>query len=203
MTRLLVLALLVFGCKDTSNRVDLVLGTSNTNAFECRANDGPGLLVSRAHDAGLAAFVVDFIALEGIPGCRSGEIASWCRESSERCQITRRECFNVLEVGETVAEFEERIEEELATATIEDAPDVPLLVRVVGVASNCAEIEAGGLDFECLELLGCGHSCPVVLDQVRGEIIIALDTFSQQCEDEVRLCASSDFAAGAETCRLP
>ena len=76
---------------------------------------------------------------------------------------------------------------------IDDAPDVPMIVRAVITLESCASIErieqgsyqslAGG------DALGCAYSCPFVPDTVQGSIVLGLDAMEDSCERNMRVCA--------------
>ncbi|MBA3818779.1 MAG: hypothetical protein H0X17_07800, partial [Deltaproteobacteria bacterium] len=91
------------------------------------------------------------------------------------------------------------IREELATRgdILSDAPDRPVVIRVVATTQPCdeiAQVEPGdpslyvGLDARAA--VGCAYSCPVLLDEVTGSISVSLDALDDRCEASVAVCAA-------------
>jgi hypothetical protein len=137
-----------------------------------------------------AAFVFDFIETDGIPSCRAGSIASYCDTS--RCEVTVRRCFDVdvcvtSDVRGTVEVADEAIRSASDGVILDDAPDGPVLVRMMGAAQRCEDVEREGL--EARAIFGCAYSCPAQLDSVEGTVLLDLDAFDDECGQNALSCA--------------
>ena len=58
----------------------------------------------------------------------------------------------------------------------------------------------GDLDVDCTKLMGCAYSCPVVLGEADGDIVLDIETIDEQCESYVEVCASSHGLRVENTC---
>ncbi len=75
---------------------------------------------------------------------------------------------------------------------LDDAPDDPIVVRVAATQQTCDELLPPDGSLPALEpelAVGCAYSCPVVLDDLRGTLGLALDTLDDRCGPQVRACA--------------
>lgn len=201
--------LLAAACGEQVHGVRLVFTNDGkgTRGFFCKEEDGDGFLLKRALTSGHASIVVDYVHLGGSPLCRPIKLFDWCR--SNGCEIFEEErtCIDLPPVDgtdggqpealDTVSEALRELEGALVTA---DAPQEPVLVRVVAMASTCAEVKAGGIAFDCHALIGCANSCPIFLPSVE-EVPLDLDAAGEHCEDAVVTCASSDLGSPETSCQ--
>ncbi len=187
--------------------LDLAAGPGGTPAgFYCRAPSATGgapfLLEQTAPlappcastcESGVcrsAAFVFDFVETDGVPSCRAGSIASYCDTS--RCEVAVRRCFDVdvcvtSDVRRTVEVADEAIRRASAGVILAEAPDGPVMIRMIGAAQRCDEIERDGLDARAT--FGCAYSCPAQLDSVEGTVLLDLDAFDDECGQSALACA--------------
>jgi len=188
-------------------RLELARGPGGLPAgFLCRAptagGGGPRLLEQVASqfapcDASCgagscrrAAFVFDFIETAGVPSCRGGALAAFCGE--ERCALTVRRCFEVdtcldPEISSTIQSVDDGLHLATGGVVLPDAPTAPVLVRMIGTAQSCADVEAGGL--ARASVFGCAYSCPAQLDAVEGSVLLDLDVLDDECGASVHACA--------------
>ncbi|MBI2893059.1 MAG: hypothetical protein HYY06_05870 [Deltaproteobacteria bacterium] len=213
-----VALLLGLGCS-TYNKVSLEFADVPTgdgdvsvpHGFFCKVDGRP--LAAVASEAageatGRACIVTDLIYWNSrqMPGCRPAELLNFCRKGENDCEPIRRGVVDVdLPDGGT---FAERVAQTLATvrgkpAEVYDTPALPLVVRVFATFQPCADLDPGeagdrisGHDQDLV--FGCAYSCPVWLDDVRGEILLDLDSFDPECGRSVRACSSNDFAREAD-----
>ncbi|MEZ4299246.1 MAG: hypothetical protein R3B70_30125, partial [Polyangiaceae bacterium] len=176
--------------------------------FVCKEADGDEYLARRAFTEGHAAVVIDYVRLGGSPLCRPIKLLDWCREQGCELLGELRACVDLPPIpkGAAGAPAEALVKQAISALQGETvtpaAPDEPVLVRVVAVAATCADIEAGGLDFDCTKLIGCANSCPVYLPAVE-EVPLDLDVSGDHCEDAVVVCASRDLGAPETACPGP
>lgn len=177
------------------------------DGFMCRDSTGTPIL-SRLEDASgqmqPAALVLDFIRLGGLPGCRSGQVVSWCADHPCAPIAEHRACVPVqfspidgLSRPQLRAAVLDSLRSLGGTALTPDAPDEFVLVRMVGTAQACGEVERrpdGTLPpFDEARLVGCVYSCPVLLDALEGDLYLGFDTLTDLCEQGVRVCAAGDL----------
>lgn len=204
------LAVLVAGCVVRHDvQLELANGPGNAPAgFFCRAPSATGgapFLIDQVSDqlapcatsceAGAqcrrASFVFDFVETGGLPSCRAGSIASFCEGGT--CRVTLRRCFEVDtciapgDLASTVNAAGEGLHAASGGVILEEAPDGPVLVRMVGSAQSCDEITRDGLDARAL--FGCAYSCPAQLDAVEGTVQLDLDAFDDECGATALACA--------------
>jgi hypothetical protein len=197
--------LLLASCEERVRRVSLSFSDDGDGprGFLCKESAGDDYLLTRALDGGRASLVVDFIRLGGFPLCRPIKLLDWCRENG--CEILggKRACFDLpplpSDAGEAFEAAATAVSDLEGSTVTSSAPDEPVLVRVVAVAATCAEVEAGGLTFDCAKLMGCANSCPVYLPGV-DDVPLDLDVSGEQCEDAVVVCASADLGSPAASC---
>ncbi len=201
-------ALLAVGCVvERDVRLELARGPGGAPAgFLCRvpmeAGGGPRLLEQVASqlapcDASCAtgscrraAFVFDFIETPGVPSCRGGALAAFC--SAERCTLPVRRCFEVdtcvaSDLDSTIQSVNDGLRAATGGVVLADAPASPVLVRMVGTAQSCADVESDGLVRE--SVFGCAYSCPAQLDAVEGSVLLDLDILDDECGASVYACA--------------
>lgn len=200
------ISVLAAACDERVHEVRLAFTDDGqgVRGFVCK-EPGGGYLALRAVETGHASIVVDYIRLGGAPLCRPVKLLDWCRDHG--CPILKelRACLDLpavppdasIEPGhDPVGDALRSLQGSLVSP---DAPEEPVLVRVVATARTCAEVEAGGVAFECESLIGCANSCPVFLPSV-GEVPLDLDVSSDQCEAAVIVCASADLGDPDTSC---
>ena len=135
--------------------------------------------------------VVDFVDLGGLPDCRSAQLFDWCAENNCSVMSDHRACFpgQVNPQPGQGLDLRQPLEALSDAVVTRDAPDEPLIMRVIATAQSCDDIMAGSA-LDCALLMGCVHSCPVKLDQLDGDLLLDLDAFNNRCHDAVNLCAS-------------
>lgn len=161
-------------------------------------------LIERARvDGGPIAIhaIVDLISLGGYPGCRTAELSAWC-SSGHTCQPSRRRCLPLTIDGTRTdaAEISAQIAKAFGSGVIidEDAPDEPVVVRVVGIAKEgaCAPEETDPRVPFTSPLVGCAYSCPVVLTSVSGPVLVDVDVFRTTCSDTLIQSCAAFFVDG-------
>lgn len=150
-------------------------------------------LIERATDGKGGADVhllVEYIGLGGTPGCRAAELIGWC--STHACRPIRRSCIAV-HLDAAALASPEKVSRALADGfgagrTLDDnAPDQPVLVRILGVAKSgaCTAEEESPGPVLTDPVVGCAYSCPTVLTANSGVITVDLDLFTPKCTEEV------------------
>jgi hypothetical protein len=134
--------------------------------------------------------VFDFIETAGVPSCRASSIAAFC--DSSPCNVTVRRCFDAevclsSDQQETVDAVDEALRIASGGVILDEAPNGPVLVRMIGTAQACADVRAEGLDGR--STFGCAYSCPAQLDAVEGSVQLDLDAFDDECGSNVFACA--------------
>ncbi|HVE85386.1 MAG TPA: hypothetical protein VND93_21180 [Myxococcales bacterium] len=202
------LSLLLVTCVEV-RQVRITFGDQGEglDGFMCRDTTGTPILSRLEDGAGQmqpAALVLDFIRLGGLPGCRSGQVMSWCSDHPCAPIAEHRACISVqfsppdgLSRAELRASIQDALHSLGGTLLTGDAPDEFVLVRLVGTAQSCAEVERqadGTLPvFDEARLVGCVYSCPVLLDALEGDLFLGFDTLTDLCEQGVRVCAAGDL----------
>jgi hypothetical protein len=203
-----VLALAAAAACSPEHTVTLDLGVTGDPdrlpaGFACVRDDTGELMMADAltGDELALTLVVDFLDMDGgVPLCRGDAIARWCEDHGGCLPIEIpggvRYCTELrvtVDVGDPVASANAFNAALSGAVVIEDAPDVPVMVRVVGTLQSCGEVErwsgAGYPVFDPARVVGCEYSCPVFLDEV-DELVLSLDTFDQNCEQLVLQCAA-------------
>ena len=146
-------------------------------------------LIERARtDGGTIAMhaIVDLVSLGGYPGCRTSELSAWCTSGHE-CKPSRRRCMPITIDGTSSdpAEISAQIPSAFGSGVVldEDAPDEPVVIRVVGVAKegDCTPEEMDPRAPLAMPLVGCAYSCPVLLTSVSGPVLVDVDVFRTTC----------------------
>lgn len=209
----ILLALAIVGCSVQHDvPIDIVgLDRGRPQGFGCRAPSamGGGPLLTQivapdlapcsmacdtAGSCRTAAYVFDFVELGGVPSCGSSALVEWCSGDPSRCHVTARRCFDVdaCVVGSgtsSAASVEAGLREAANGVILDPAPDGFVLVRLVGSAQSCAQIESTGVSRR--EVFGCVYSCPEQLDGVMGAVQLGLDSgFNDECGALVYGCAT-------------
>ncbi len=194
-------------------RLQLGDGTSITQGFLCRTEVAlPGLapgdlLFERGHDLATGAvsfsLVIDVVALgEVLPGCLPEEILGVCR-GNQGCGVEARFCAPITvpgPVGKALVTMTESERAGFVSAVssalralpplFRDAPDGPVIARSVISTQSCAQLTTSPPGaFSADRLLGCAYSCPVVLDQLDGDLRLGFATSDESCAPEVKACA--------------
>jgi len=202
------LGLLLASCVQT-RQVELTFGDEGEglDGFMCRDPAGAPILDRLQDGAGQmlpAALVLDFIRLGGLPGCRSGQVMSWCVDhpcapiaSHRACVEAQFSSVDGLTRPQMRASLQQVMTSLKGTLLTGDAPDEFVLVRLVGTAQSCdqlAQLPDGTLPaFDDSKLVGCVYSCPVLLDSLQGDLFLGFDTLTDLCEQGVRVCAAGDL----------
>jgi hypothetical protein len=202
------LGLLLASCIEI-RQVELTFGDQGEglDGFMCRDTSGTPILTRLQDGSGQmqpAALVLDFIHLGGLPGCRSGQVMSWCVDHPCAPIPEHRACVSAqfsTAGGLTRQELRASVQQTMSslegTLVTGDAPDEFVLVRLVGTAQTCEELARrpdGTLpDFDDAKLVGCVYSCPVLLDALEGDLFLGFDTLTDICEQGVRVCAAGDL----------
>jgi hypothetical protein len=165
---------------DTLSQGFLCVGDISGEELIRSANIGDGKL--------RFAVVVDIIGLGSkVPGCRGEELITAC--SGGQCTLEHRACrivtIDIDPMMDRGPEILAKLRAELADfQVIDNAPDEPVLIRVMSVKGECPSL----VDNVASTALGCAYSCPTRLDDV-DEVFVSLDTLTNQCENAVRICA--------------
>lgn len=208
LAAILALNLVLVTCVEV-RRIQITFGEQGEglDGFLCRDTAGTPILTRLDDGSGQsrpAALVVDFIRLGGLPGCRSGQVVRWCVDHPCAPIAEHRACIEVQFsplTGLTRPQLRQAVQESLrnmdGTLLSGDAPDEFVLVRVVGTAQTCAEVERRGdgtiPPFDEDRLVGCAYSCPVLLDSLEGDLFLGFETLTDVCEQGVRVCAAGDL----------
>ncbi len=209
MNRLALACVLLVGC-ERHRDLQVLFGPSATDlsiGFQCKDPGGDPLLARAiVSGTGKARFqlVVDLIGMgTRLPGCRGEEILATCAATGQ-CQLqppsVGRYCETIeLDVSglgteaSILAQLRDTFHDTEAGRIIDDAPDVPLIVRAVITLESCASVQRIEQDsYQTLvaaDALGCAYSCPFVPDTVQGSIVLGLDAMPGTCEANMRLCA--------------
>ncbi len=206
----LALACVMLVACDRHRDIQVLFGPTVTDlsiGFQCKDSlDNPLLKRAIVDGTNKARFqlVVDLIGVgTRLPGCRGEEIIATCAATG-RCQLqppsVGRYCetveLDMSGIGDEaslLAQLRDKFHDTEAGQIIEDAPDVPLIVRAVITLESCASIERIEQDsYQALvgdDALGCAYSCPFVPDTVVGSIVLGLDAVPLSCENNMRRCA--------------
>ena len=203
MTRYLIILSAVFGACTERHQVELALGPADPGlsvGFRCLQDGTDMLMIARSLKAGNLVFslVVDVIDLHGkVPGCRGEELLTSCEGGGCSIPVAYnpvRFCRELVIPFINVDTVRAALLEALQGAEIvHDAPDAAVLLRAVTTRQPCSEITGANageyVDLDVDLALGCAYSCPLQLDQTDGTVSLSLDTLSDRCESQVRLCA--------------
>lgn len=190
-----------------------------SRGYKCLEEDGVLPMARRGFSAnGTLEFqlVIDFIDMGGVPSCRGEEILTWCQDPDHACEplvLPERYCKTVTLAGFTLGNLRDQLNEaslvpriydqirtEDGGLIIADAPDVPVLVRAVATTQPCSELTTpinghyppfdtdNSVPMDA-KLIGCAFSCPVLLDQVDGDVELGFDSLEPRCEPAVQVCA--------------
>jgi hypothetical protein len=191
-----LLALWLAGCAADVNEVALILPEDGAVGLTCVDSETGEPLLTRARVTGgtvEVSVVVDYLRFEGVPSCRPTQLLAWCAERG--CPAVARDCRTVrLPVPggtPTLPEIQDAVLTELARGgpVTSDAPDGVVLVRMVVTNQACDALLPSPGERPprpaCDDLLGCLYSCPVQLDEVRGDVLLELDSLTEQCDEVV------------------
>ncbi len=200
--RFLPLVVLFVACAPTRT-VSLTFGQDGEglDGFMCKDDAGQYLL-NRLPPDGAASLVFDFVQLQGVPGCRTGQLLEWCKDHDCSPIPNARGCVPVTLSApdpdrETLrAALRESMKSVRGHEAIGDAPDEFVLVRVVGTTQTCDEVRARSTSepLETSKLLGCAYSCPVLLDRVEQAVYLGFDGFVGKCAQGVLICSAEQLS---------
>jgi hypothetical protein len=199
----------LLSCVET-RQVSLTFGSEGEGLDGFMCKDAAGLpMLERLSDADggtrTASIVVDFVRLQGVPGCRSGQLVQWCATHECRAIESGRSCTTVALPSKAAgvdrpalrAQLLEAMGQLSGQSIVNDAPDEFVLVRLLATGQSCDQLlpaEGGPLPaFDEPQLVGCAYSCPVLIDKVDQDIYLGFETLTGQCEQGVRLCAAGDL----------
>ena len=191
------------------NHVRLSFGDQGDGllGFECTPAGGGQPILARALPSAKINVVVDFIPLASDPGARSAELIGYCSRHACTPLAQDRTCIpgvSLVGVSGSGAGFRASLatvlENDLAgTPLVSNAPDGPVLVRVVGTVESCTLLDASGgsvPSFDPSKLVGCAYGGPAHLDSVRGDLFVGFDEFVSNCEPGVDVCAGKFSVSG-------
>jgi hypothetical protein len=137
-----------------------------------------------------AAYVFDFVEVPGVPSCRGAALVDWCGTPG-RCRVAARRCFEVDTCVSSSAATSASVHDGLRAATggvvLDSPPSSTVLVRLVGTAQSCADVDTTGLTRS--DVFGCAYSCPVQLTSTQGAVQLDLDALDDDCGSLVYGCA--------------
>lgn len=209
MRHLALVCMLLVAC-DRQHDIQVLFGPSATElsiGFQCRDSAGAPLL-RRAIIPGTSKarfqVVIDLITVGSrLPGCRGEEIIAACAATGtcklqppnlgRYCETVEVDVSDLDSEASILEQLRDRFHDTETGRIIDDAPDVPLIVRAVVTLESCASVERVVSDsYQALDgpsALGCAYSCPFVPDTVQGSIALGLDALDENCESNMRLCA--------------
>lgn len=206
MKHVMLLALLA-GCAPT-NVVQLTFGENGEglDGFMCKDQNNQSLL-KRLPGDGAASLVFDFIELNGVPGCRTGQLIEWCKTHNCIPRAETRTCVPVTleQPAATRAELRAQLKNSMRQVrgheASADAPNDFVLVRVVGTTESCDAVmnRPTSDPLEPNQLLGCAYSCPVLLDRVETAVFLGFDGFVDNCSQGVLICSAEKLSWKVET----
>ncbi len=180
------IAVLVAAACSRDNHVMLAVGNGSNvcPGFLCNdpnAGSDGGLLIytkGLAIEDNTVGLVLDIITLPTLPDCSGDSIIDACRVGSDAgaadvCVrlMNSRKCLTLKGSGMTSGDVAANIEADLASHPdiFDGVPSGPVMIRGVFVAACDAD---GGYaaDFTAQNVLGCGYTCPAVLDDVHGDL---------------------------------
>lgn len=201
MMRMCMVLLLLAGCAPTRS-VSLTFGSEGEglDGFMCK-DDGGNYLLNRLPADGAASLVFDFIQLQGVPGCRTGQLLEWCKDHDCSPLEGARGCVPM--TLDRPSPDRETLRGALRDSmralngrdAITDAPDEFVLVRVVGTTETCDEVMSRSAKepLKTNQLLGCAYSCPVLLDRVEQSVYLGFDGFVGKCAQGVLICSAEQL----------
>ena len=186
MRVLLALAALVLGGCTVRHPIELDI--SSPNPFSCVDLAGRELVERVGVARRDVLYVFDFVRAPTYPSCRVASILEECASDGCRAVAADRVCVRI--PWERIVELSARGAIEGPADLIEgapivtsDAPDEPVIVRLTAQVAPadeaddpCRALEDGSLPrFDPMLLIGCGYSCPTVLDAEPSRIEVDLD----------------------------
>jgi len=205
----LTAVLLLAGCEKEVVQLTIDVDGSRNDArgWRCTEDADPGrYLFQRAAQFGAASVVVDFLRLDGIPGCRLGELYAWCADHPCTPIPETRVCIDIDMsgfTGDVFTDLQDMAAQVSGQVVTEDAPHEPVLVRALAVALPCSQVPTAGapsLEVDCSRLMGCAYSCPVALGSGSGTVGLDLDVINDSCEGAVKLFSSSSGFSSINVC---
>jgi hypothetical protein len=164
--------------------------------FACNARKGGFPMATRIGATRRASLVVDLFRAPGLSRCSSVELLDYCKETDCYPIAEARKCFD-LEVdvdGGTAANSAARLGAALqgikGPALGTDVPGEAVVIKVVGLATSCADALATPERIELNQVVGCATSCPIVLKNADLDVRLDLDVVDDDCEGFVNACAT-------------
>lgn len=199
MIRLTALGLVALAACEDHHTVTLQFGPNDhtlTSGFSCRDDAGEPLIQRARRGAGFTfQIVIDTLDLGATyPGCRGEELIAACAGGG--CRRFARYCSSVTIAAADItspADILGALHAQLGHPELLAAgPKSPIVVRAVATQQPCSELEPPDGSLPRLDpalAVGCAYSCPVVLDDFRGSLGLALDTLDDRCGALVAACA--------------
>jgi hypothetical protein len=191
-------ALLVLACTE-KREISLHFPTNwqgYYQGFRCTEPDeGPAHNKAITEDGWDMNLIVDFVSLGGLPSCRFQELVDWCEDGECSATLVERRCIRFPIPGIEREGFRESLEQaigQLDGEIVANAPDYPLIVRIVATVESCEEALVS-TELREEDLIGCMYSCPTRLDDQMGPLVLDLDANGTSCWDTLTWCASPDL----------
>ena len=201
---LVLVALVLAGCVQYRD-VGVNFGDvgEGLDGFLCKDPGGKMLLdrLGGQPDAGMmahdACLVTDFIRLQGLPGCRTGQLMRWCNQHECKPLAGTRKVTPMqlpspatgLDREVVRAAVAEQLAQLKGTSVIGDAPGEGAILRVLATAQPCDQVKADDSVFDTTRLVGCAYSCPTEFDRVSDSVYLGFETLTASCDQGVRICA--------------
>jgi hypothetical protein len=173
------------------------------DGFLCKDPAGKMLLDRLGPDAGLApaSLVTDFIDMQGLPGCRTGQLIRWCGTHSCKPIAQTRQCTTIqLPSGVTGLAREDvrtsiraQLDSLKGTSIIGVAPPQGAILRVLATSQSCDEVMADTAAFDPAKLVGCAYSCPTEFNRIDQDVYLGFETLTAACEQGVRICGAGEL----------
>lgn len=131
----------------------------------------------------------DFVRLPGVFVCGPRGIANICEQGGctpIAADIPGVPIVSGFEPGRSLESLQQELSA-LDTVLTDDAPDGPLLMRIVVVAGDCQDPPPRPHDGT--RIIGCATSCPLQLDSVEGKIPFGLPPLADDCAESMLICA--------------
>jgi hypothetical protein len=201
------LCLAIAACQ-VDHHVDILLGPTPTQlsqGFLCVDDAGTPLIESTRTAQGytfqLVIDVIDFGTV--FPGCRGEELLDACTAHDCRLEAppVPRFCLDIAIPAAHIKNSElvlQDLRDQLRGQTVlRDAPHTPVVIRATTTRQSCAALTTavdGAYPALVPDLaVGCAYSCPAVLDDIDGPVLLSLDTLNNRCANIVKACASATF----------
>jgi hypothetical protein len=197
--RLTLLGLVALAACEEHRIVTLQFGPNDhtlSSGFSCRDDAGEPLILRARRGTGFTfQIVIDSLDLgTTYPGYRGEELIAACAGGG--CRRFARYCSSVAIAAADITSptaILGALRAQLGhPELIGTGPSSPIVVRAVATQQPCSELEPPDGSLPGLDpalAIGCAYSCPVVLDNFRGSLGLALDTLDERCASQVAGCA--------------